>query len=58
MIPLTQHDRAALAEAAALVEDVRRRHAMDLSGVSIVAASQAVMDIQRFERLLGGTVAR
>jgi hypothetical protein len=31
---------------------------MDLSGVSIVAASQAVQDIQRFERLLGGTVTR
>lgn len=55
MIPLTQHDRDALAEAAALVLDVQRRHTLDLSGQTIIAASVAVHDIQRFGWLLEGT---
>lgn len=50
--PLSEHDRAALTEAAALILDVERRHLLDLSGPIIIAASQAVQDIERFGRML------
>ena len=52
---LTQHDRAALLEAAALIQDVQSRHPLQLSGPIITAASLAVHDIELFGRLLEET---
>lgn len=49
---LPDHDRAALAEATALIRDVEHRHPLDLSGPIITAASVAVQDIARLGRML------
>lgn len=49
---LTEHDRSALLEAAALIKDVQGRHPLQLSGPIITAASLAVHDIELFGRLL------
>lgn len=49
---LPAHDRAALAEAVDLIHDVEKRHTLELSGAAISTASLAVLDIERFRRML------
>lgn len=56
MATLTDHDRAALAEAAALIQDVVLRHPMEVSGVVATHVQFVVHGIELvrkdFEELL------
>lgn len=49
---LTEHDKNALAEAAALVHDVVQRHLSELSGQAITVELHIKHDIETFGKLL------
>lgn len=52
--PLTENDRAALHEAAALAKDVVDRHPAELTGPIMVCLQALVHDVDVLTRLLGG----
>ena len=53
--PLSDNDKAALHEAAALARDVVNRHPAELTGPIMVALQALVHDVDVLTRLLGGT---
>ncbi len=52
--PLTDNDRAALREAAALAKDVVDRHPAELTGQIMVALQALIHDVEVLTRYLGG----
>jgi hypothetical protein len=52
--PLTENDRAALHEAAALAKDVVNRHPLELTGQIMVVLQALIHDVDHLTRLMDG----